>query len=157
MRKIVSSAAETSVPHETCNLTAPSHLTAQKTIDEEIQSDEAVIVQLKPAQKAHFPFTNGKLEWTSHPLPAPIKGIVYNKGIEQWMSYSTDFANWVRTCIIQHMTLDSIKETRCPVPDRFIEDLGVKYITIETFHGDSAKKNMGVHRGLGEGVVHVFN
>ena len=52
------------------------------------------------------------------------------KGIREWANYSTAFSNWLYTCLSCFLAADR-DELVFPIPDQFIDDLGVRGMAFE--------------------------
>jgi hypothetical protein len=66
------------------------------------------------------------LSWKSSNLP--IKKLSINATIRQWMDFSPTVRNWVNTSLTSFLHTSNVLSWACPVPDQFLEDLGVSEI-----------------------------
>jgi len=71
------------------------------------------------------------LSWKSANLPKVNLSI--NQDLREWMDFDLAIKNWVYTCLTAFLQMG--KEWTCPVPDQYIEDMGVNEI-IFTRDGD---------------------
>lgn len=71
-----------------------------------------------------------KWEWPGE-VKESMKRVEINSGIRAWMEYDLEFANWLRTCIIQHVVSRFKDQSLCYIPNNWHDDIG-KVITIET-------------------------
>ncbi len=66
------------------------------------------------------------LTWEQSNLP--FKTVTINKGIRDWMDYDPGIAMWVHCCLTAFAVLPNVLVWECPVPDQWIELMGVKRI-----------------------------
>ncbi len=66
------------------------------------------------------------LSWKASNLP--IKKLSINATIRQWMDFSPTVRNWVNTSLTSFLHTSNVLSWACPVPDQFMEDLGVSEI-----------------------------
>ena len=75
------------------------------------------------------------LSWRSSNLPKVNLSI--NQGIREWMDFDMAIKNWVYTCLTAFLQMGN--EWACPVPDQYIEDMGIEVIV---FTRDGDKVNV---------------
>jgi hypothetical protein len=66
------------------------------------------------------------LSWKSSNLP--IKKLSINATIRQWMDFNPTIRNWVNTSLTSFLHTSNVLSWACPVPDQFMEELGVSEI-----------------------------
>ena len=100
------------------------------------------------------------LTWRGSNIYSKVKEVRINKTIMDMMSLDPSFANWVRTIISCHITLNPIDDIEYHVPDQFIDEYGITYLTVETF--SKTVLDSKIERGrrsqpeLKESTIHIF-
>jgi hypothetical protein len=71
------------------------------------------------------------LSWRSSNLPKVNLSI--NQGLREWMDFDLAIKNWIYTCLTAFLQMGN--EWACPVPDQYIEDMGID-VVVFTRDGD---------------------
>ena len=71
------------------------------------------------------------LSWRSSSLPKVNLSI--NQGLREWMEFDIAIKNWIYTCLTAFLQMGN--EWACPVPDQYIEDMGIE-VVVFTRDGD---------------------
>ena len=127
MQKIISLGQE---PNEVVQASSPVSDTSTPVQDQSLSGNTGSITV-----QAITPLT-----WKAAGLG--IKTIKINSGIKQWMDHDTGIRNWVNSCITAFQAMPMVLTWSAPVPDQYVEDMGVSEIVL--------------HR-VGDDVVHVMN
>lgn len=73
------------------------------------------------------------LSWRNSHIYSLVKEVRINQTIKDLMNDDVSFANWVRTIISCHISLNPLDAIEYPAPDQFRDDYGIMYLTVETF------------------------
>lgn len=106
--------------------------------------------------------TTQKLTWKKSNLEGIVKEIRFNAHLKAWMNEDKSFANWLWSIVSAHITVNPLDAITYPLPDQFIDEYGIKCITLETFSKeclDSPLDNYGKKRPqpvLDGATIHIL-